>query len=213
MSATDQRLLYLDLADPEWRVVQIDRTGWRVLPESPVRFRRPRGMHALPAPEVGGSLNLLRRYTNPTAASDADDDWRLRLAWLIGACNPRGPYVVLYLNGGQGSVKSFAEKALRRVIDPNIALLRTAPREEGDLLITANNSWVVGFDNLSFLPDWLSDGLCRLATPQVRPRQACALHRRPGDAAGHRAAHPVQRHRRPGSAGRPGRAQHHSGAA
>jgi hypothetical protein len=32
------------------------------------------------------------------------------------------------------------------------------------LLIAATNSWAVCFDNLSHLPDWLSDALCRLAT-------------------------------------------------
>jgi len=31
-------------------------------------------------------------------------------------------------------------------------------------MIAATNGWVIGLDNLSRLPDWLSDALCRLAT-------------------------------------------------
>jgi hypothetical protein len=31
-------------------------------------------------------------------------------------------------------------------------------------MIAARNSWVLGFDNLSSLTPWFSDGLCRLAT-------------------------------------------------
>src|ERR1017187_10138958 len=40
----------------------------------------------------------------------------------------------------------------------------TPPREERDLLIAANNSWIVAYDNLSGTSQWLSDALCRLST-------------------------------------------------
>ena len=42
--------------------------------------------------------------------------------------------------------------------------MRTPPRDDRDLLIAANNSWVISYDNLSGIPPWLSDALCRLAT-------------------------------------------------
>ena len=32
------------------------------------------------------------------------------------------------------------------------------------MAIAASNSWVVAFDNISFIRDWLSDALCRIAT-------------------------------------------------
>jgi hypothetical protein len=56
------------------------------------------------------------------------------------------------------------EKILRRIVDPSVALVRTPPRDERDLLIAVNNSWVIAYDNLSGIPHWLSDSLCRLAT-------------------------------------------------
>ena len=31
-------------------------------------------------------------------------------------------------------------------------------------MIAANNGWVVALDNISYLPPWLSDALCRLST-------------------------------------------------
>jgi hypothetical protein len=31
-------------------------------------------------------------------------------------------------------------------------------------MIGATRGWVVAYDNISTLPDWLSDALCRLAT-------------------------------------------------
>jgi len=71
---------------------------------------------------------------------------------------------MLSLNGEQGSCKSSASAVLRNLVDPNAASLRSGPRDERDLFIAANNSWVITLDNLSHLPDWLSDALCRIAT-------------------------------------------------
>jgi hypothetical protein len=56
--------LYLDLADHTWRAVEIDATGWRVIDNPPVRFRRAAGMRALPTPVSGGSITTLRSFLN-----------------------------------------------------------------------------------------------------------------------------------------------------
>jgi hypothetical protein len=50
------------------------------------------------------------------------------------------------------------------LVDPNVAAVRALPREERELMIAANNGQVLAFDNLSGLPAWLSDALCRLAS-------------------------------------------------
>jgi hypothetical protein len=50
------------------------------------------------------------------------------------------------------------------LVDPNIAPVRALPREERELMIAANNGHLLAFDNLSGLPAWLSDALCRLAS-------------------------------------------------
>jgi hypothetical protein len=84
--------------------------------------------------------------------------------WLVQAYRPRGPYPVLCLHGEQGSAKSTAAKVLRALLDPASAPLRSEPREPRDLMIAASNSWVIAYDNLSRLPEWLSDCICRLAT-------------------------------------------------
>ena len=48
--------------------------------------------------------------------------------------------------------------------DPNTAPLRALPREDRDLFIAASNGHVLAFDNVSGLPHWISDTICRLAT-------------------------------------------------
>lgn len=71
---------------------------------------------------------------------------------------------MLVFAGEQGSCKSVSARATRNLIDPNTAALRSLPRDERDLMIAATNGWVIAFDNVSSLPGWLSDAVCRLAT-------------------------------------------------
>lgn len=149
----------IDLGTPDWSVAVVTSDGWRIDTNSPVKFRRARGMRPLAIPQRGGDISELRRYLNVRA-----EDWPLAASWLLMAFNSAGPYPVINLTGEAGSGKSTASRVLRRLIDPNEAPLRREPRDERDLVIAANNSWVVAFDNLSRLPVWLSDGLCRLAT-------------------------------------------------
>ena len=152
--------IYIDLCNAEREVIEIDGEGWRLVAEPPVHFRRPRGMRPLPRPVIGGSIAMLRRFIN---VGD-DNNWILCAAWLVFVCNPKGPYPILIIQGEQGAAKSTMAKILRRIIDSSVALVRTPPKDDRDLLIAANNSWLVTYDNLSGIQPWLSDALCRLAT-------------------------------------------------
>ena len=152
--------IYLDLCDEDWKAVEVDSRGWRVVSAPPVRFRRARGMFPLPHPVNCGGIDELRRFLNV-----ADDrDWMLLVAWLLAAIRPVGPYPVLVLHGEQGSAKSTTAELLRSLIDPNGAPLRGEPRDLRDVMIAASNGWVISLDNLSRIPPWLSDAVCRLAT-------------------------------------------------
>ncbi len=152
--------LYLDLSDDAWRAVEIDEAGWRIVDEPPVRFRRAAGMQPIPAPVAGGSVEMLRAFLNV----GGDNDFVLVVAWALAVLRDKGPYPVIVLSGEQGSAKSTFCAILRALLDPNSAPLRALPREDRDLFIAATNGYVLTFDNVSGLPAWISDTLCRLAT-------------------------------------------------
>lgn len=152
--------IYVDLADGEWRAIEVTERGWQVVDEPPVRFWRSTSMRSLPLPVSGGDLEELRSFINI-----ADDDaWRLLVGWLVMAFSPTGPYPVAVLHGEQGSAKSTAERMVRSLIDSNQSPLRATPKDNQDLLIACKNGWVIAYDNLSHVEDWLSDALCRVAT-------------------------------------------------
>lgn len=155
--------VYVDLVNPEWEVVEISESGWSVIKNPPVRFRRSSGALALPKPirpEEGFEIGEFREFINV----GTDEDFKLAVAWLIQAFNPSGPYLVLVVHGEQGSAKSSTVKFIRDLIDPNDAPLRRAPKGSDDLMVSAKGNWILAFDNMSRLQDWLSDDLCCVAT-------------------------------------------------
>ena len=155
--------LYIDLSDDSHQVVEIDSEDWRVLSDPPeVRFRRTKTARPLPEPVKGDSrtgLSILRGFLNMDEA-----DFVLCVAWLLASLRDTGPYPLLVLTGEQGSAKSTAAKLLRSLVDPARPPTTGMPRNERDAAIAARNRHVLAYDNLSGLPTWFSDTLCRLST-------------------------------------------------
>ena len=149
----------IDLADDRWRVLEVTGAGWRVLDRSPVPFVRRAGMAPLPEPQRGGSVAELRKFVNV-----ADAEFRLVVAWLLGALGGRGPFAVLILQAEQGAGKSTVGRVLRALVDPADVPLKAPPRTADDWVIAAAVSYVLALDNLSGLTNDQSDVLCRLAT-------------------------------------------------
>src|SRR5260370_16670369 len=87
--------IYLDLADEQWRAVDIGPDGWRVIGYPPVRFRRPAGILPLPMPQQGGSIESLNSFLNLASR----DDFVLIVPCLLPPLRPAGPYPLLTISG------------------------------------------------------------------------------------------------------------------
>ena len=157
--AAHEEFIYIDLGDDAWRAIEVDADGWRIVSEPPVRFRRTPGMLALPAPQLGGRIEELKKHVNLS-----DDAFVLSVAWLLSVLRGRGPYPILALNGEQGAGKTTAADRLRRLRGLHAAPLRALPRDVRDLAIAANNAHILAFDNLSGISVDVADALCRLST-------------------------------------------------
>ncbi len=153
--------IYIDLCDDQWRAVEVTAEGWRVIAEPPVRFRRPDSARPLPLPQSGGSIEDLLRFVNVDT-----DDFKLLTAWLLSTFrgDGAGAKPVLNLQGEQGSAKSTTCRVCVALTAPRIAPIRALPGDERDLVVSAQKSWVLCFDNVSGLPLWASDALARLST-------------------------------------------------
>ncbi len=160
MAQADENI-YLDLATKNFDVIEIRADGWTVKKSNdvPVKFVHPKGMEPLPMPSTTPDFFKLKSYLNIN-----DGDFILLAGWLVSCFKTDMPLPVLTINGEQGTAKSTASKMIKQLIDPRFALLTSTPREERDLIISASNQWILAFDNISSIPQWLSDALCRLST-------------------------------------------------
>lgn len=149
--------IYIDMGRPDWRMIDVDSEGWRWCEVAPM-FRRPGGIMALPEPATP-DFGRIWRYLNVT-----DEHKPLIAAFVLASFRPSGPYLILDLNGEQGTGKSTAGRVIRRLIDPSASPLRAPPKDVRDLLVGALNGWVLALDNLSYLGPQISDALCRLST-------------------------------------------------
>ena len=131
----------------------------RLRSNPPVKFIRRQGMRPLPELKHGGEIAELRHFVNVE-----DDHFKLAVSWLLGALRPHSQYPILSINGEQGGGKSTICRMLRRLVDPHAVEIRAAPGNQRDLVSAARHNWILSFDNLSKISDWMSDSMCRVAT-------------------------------------------------
>jgi hypothetical protein len=151
---------WLDLCNEAWQCVLITPQGWSVRGgDGCPLFSRSTSMRPLPIPVRGDTMAALWPLVNIV-----EEDRPLILAWLLECLRPDTPNLVLELTGEQGSIKSTTQRFLRRLVDPNQADLRSAPKSVDDVWIAARNSHMVSLENLSVLAPAYQDALCVFAT-------------------------------------------------
>jgi energy-coupling factor transporter ATP-binding protein EcfA2 len=158
-TAEHQGKLYLDLGTPDWKAVEIDSTGWRVISEPPVRFWRPDSLLPLPYPVEGGDLDELKDLLNVDGSS-----WILIVTFLLFCFCPDKTYPVLVLAAHRGSGKTAAAEILKGLIDPGKAGLIKLQGDTLKLAVAATCRHLMVYDNVGHITPDQSDDLCRVAT-------------------------------------------------
>ena len=159
--------IYIDLGDLEWRCVEIDSGGWRIIKDPPVRFWRSANMRPLPVPEKGGSIKQLQRHV---ILNDAQ--FTLFVGVLLSALRRGRPHAIPYFFGEPGSAKSWRTEVIRALTDPNKAPVRSLPKTEENLWVAAHNAPVLAFNNISRISKEISDALCQTASGEGFSRRA-----------------------------------------
>jgi hypothetical protein len=152
--------IYIDLGNKLWEVADVTSRNWEVAQVTPVKFIRPKGMLEFPHPIKGGSIEDLRSFIN----LPDEESWVLLVSYLLFSLTPKGPFPILIVQGEQGAAKSTFCRVIRSLIDPATSPLRSMPTNTRDLMLAAQNGWLMVYDNLSGLSSVLSDAVCRLST-------------------------------------------------
>ena len=153
----------IDLGTPDGRCVVAGPHGWHITEQSPVLFRRTKLTSPMPDPARPGhtdqGLAALRGLLNVD-----EHHFRLIVGWLVAALLPDIPHPILAAKGEQGTGKSTALAMLINLVDPSPAPLRSLPKDIKTWATVASASWAVCLDNVSTIPMWLSDTLCKAVT-------------------------------------------------
>lgn len=153
--------IYIDLGNKLWQVAKVTPDGWEITQDTPVKFIRPKGMLELSLPTKGeSSVEDLRSFIN----LPDEESWVLLVSYLFFSLTPKGPFPILIVQGEQGAAKSTFCRVIRSLVDPATSPLRSMPTNTRDLMLAAQNGWLMVYDNLSGLSSVLSDALCRLST-------------------------------------------------
>ena len=150
--------IYIDLADESWKSIEVDRHGWRVVDDSPVRFIRG-ASSPLPMPIEGGRVEDFKDL-----CGFSDDAWVLILTFLLQALKPENAYPILFLIAPPATGKTTITRAFKNLVAPSPGQPRKTVGEVRDFAIHATKRHVLPIDNLSGVTNDQSDILCCAAT-------------------------------------------------
>jgi hypothetical protein len=158
--AWHQDMLYCDLTNEKWQAVKITKDGWEIVNDPPILFKRY--AHQIPQilPTQNGDFTKLRQFLN--IANEADR--QLAEIYLLSNFVSDIPHPIPILYGPQGAFKSTFFRIIRKLCDPSIVELLPPPKDHSTYAQLCAHHWCVFLDNLSYLPEWLSDAICRTVT-------------------------------------------------
>ena len=140
--------------------VKINEKGWHVEQNPPILFYRFPHQEVQVTPQEGGNITDVLKMLN----LKNEGEQLLFLVALVSCFMPNIAHPVLVSHGPQGSAKTSLHKVLKSIVDPSAIDMLTSPKEMREFIQVAAHHWVICLDNLSHLPDWLSDALCKVCT-------------------------------------------------
>ncbi len=156
----DSGTIYYDLGENDWRSVAVSDNGWQYVDNPPILFRRYNHQKQQAEPTTGGDIRLLFDFINLSKP----EDQCLLMTYIISCFIPGFPHPSMVLHGQQGAAKSMTAKILRRIIDPSALSLLSLPKTHENLVQILSKHWFVFFDNITHMPNDMSDALCRAVT-------------------------------------------------
>lgn len=93
-----------------------------------------------------------------------EEDRLLLKCYIISLFIPDLPKAVLMVHGEQGTAKSMLQELIIMLVDPTLTKVLTPPKKTEELIQQVSKYAVTYYDNLSRIPEWISDLLCRAVT-------------------------------------------------
>lgn len=144
----------------ESKFVKVNTTGWEIVDDPPILFKRFTHQKDQVIPQDGGPISDLCNFVN----LKTDAEKLLFQIFIIASYIPGFPHPILVLFGSQGSGKTTPFRVIKSLVDPSVLRTLSAPDNEREFVQMASHHYFFFLDNLSAMPNWLSDALARAST-------------------------------------------------
>ena len=84
--------------------------------------------------------------------------------YIISTFIPEIDHAILTTYGPKGSAKSFLLELIKKLVDPTKPTLLTLHRNIEQFIQQVNHNYINYYDNVKFIPYWLSDEICKAVT-------------------------------------------------
>ena len=172
--APGENCFWLDMTDDKHRAIKVTAEGWTIVDDPPILFKRYSHQLPLAIPVRGCDPWRLLDFFNIATVEEEkkklDSEDALPNTRLVMLCDcvsfliPTIPHPLLLLYGIQGSGKSLIFKLIKRLLDPSSIEVLTLPKNENERIQQLEHHWLAFYDNITHLPSWMSDTLCRAVT-------------------------------------------------
>jgi hypothetical protein len=154
--------IYYDLADKDCQVVKITPEGWSI-ENNHIIFRRHKSQRPQVYPSREYSLDVFDRFMDLMNIK-GQDERLVEKGYIMSLFYPDIPKPISVVMAEHGSAKTTEHELQKKLVDPSGTETLTFPRDINELVQKLSHNYVAYFDNVSKLPDWVSDQLCRAST-------------------------------------------------
>jgi hypothetical protein len=149
------------LTNKEWEAIKITSEGWTIEKEPGIFRRHNAQPQAYPA--IDYQPDIFDRFIKLLNVKDEKTKLLVK-CYIVSLFIPEIDKPILMLHGDPGGAKSTLEELVRTLVDPSSVLTLALPKDISELVQQLDHNYIAYYDNVSKIPDWISDQFCRAST-------------------------------------------------
>ena len=162
----DDIVYWYDLCNENWEAIRITKNGWNIVKsdEVPIVFRRYSSQQAQVYPSKNYPSDIMDQFLKLINLKDSENTRLLVKCYIVSILIPGISKAMLMIHGPKGAAKTAFEDLVKQLLDPSILSNLTLARNTETLAQQLMHNFLTYYDNVSTLPEWLSNDLCRAVT-------------------------------------------------
>jgi hypothetical protein len=158
--------IYYDMTDDARTIIEISKDGKRIIngsdPNAPILFQRYNQVSQV-EPDSNYPPDIFEQFLNLTNVRNKQHRHLLQV-YIVSLLIPDIDHTILTTYGPKGAAKSFLLKLIKKLIDPSKPTLLTLQKNIEEFIQQVNHIYMPFYDNVKFIPYWLSDEICKAIT-------------------------------------------------